>query len=121
MPNLKEWQTIVHKGARDRGWYDGELGEKTELRLASLLCLIHSEVSEALEEIRRGKLDYYYPYAEHLVTSDTKPLGLPTELADIIIRVLDMAEWLGIDMEEAVRMKNEYNETRGYKHGGKKL
>jgi NTP pyrophosphatase (non-canonical NTP hydrolase) len=118
VPDLKQWQRVVHQGAKDRGWYDGELGEKTELRIASLLCLVHSEVSEALEDLREGKM----------LTTQTKrqgfkykPKGFPSELADILIRVLDMAEWLGIDLEEEVRLKNDYNETRGYKHGGKAL
>jgi hypothetical protein len=43
----------------------------------------------------------------------------PIELADIIIRVLDLAEGFGIDMEDAIRRKMEYNKTRERKHGKK--
>lgn len=50
-----------------------------------------------------------------------KPEGVPSELADIIIRVLDMCGWYGIDIEAAVAEKMEYNETRSYRHGGKSL
>lgn len=117
MPDLKQWQKIVHQGAKDRGWYDGELGEKTELRIASLLCLVHSEVSEALEDLRAGEMITYYE--DPTALDSHKPKGFGSELADIVIRVLDMAEWLGVDMEEEVINKNRYNETRGYKHGGR--
>lgn len=116
---IKEWQREVHQGARDRGWYDGELGEKTPLRITSLLCLIHSEVSEALEELRAGKMatqeQFYDSYGYH------GPTGFPSELADTMIRLMDLAEWLGIDLEEQIRIKNEYNKTRGKRHGGKAL
>jgi NTP pyrophosphatase (non-canonical NTP hydrolase) len=129
---IAEWQQEVHQGARDRGWYDGELGEKTPVRIASLLCLIHSEVSEALEDVRAGRMEtkssntYTYDDGDTIekpadVVVKTKPEGFPSELADIMIRVMDMAEWLGIDLEEQIRIKNEYNKTRGKRHGGKAL
>ena len=104
--NVKELQKEVHQGARQRGFYDKEagLGDRTPVRIASLLCLIHSEVSEALEELREDKADLS---------------GFSSELADIIIRTLDLAEWLGIDMEEAIRTKVDYNNTRPHRHGGK--
>jgi NTP pyrophosphatase (non-canonical NTP hydrolase) len=43
------------------------------------------------------------------------------EMADVIIRILDWAELVGVDMEEVVSEKVEYNATRSYKHGGKLL
>ena len=45
----------------------------------------------------------------------------PGELFMLIIRVLDLAEYYGIDMGEAIAQKHAYNLTRPYKHGGKKL
>ena len=104
----------MHKGARDRGWYDGELDEKSILRITSMLCLMHSEISEALEDVRAGRMELSFD-------EKGKPIGFPSELADVIIRVLDTAEWLGIDMDRMVTVKNEFNETRPYKHGGKKI
>lgn len=48
-----------------------------------------------------------------------KPEGIPSELADIIIRVLDICGHLDIDIANALADKMAYNETRPYRHGGK--
>lgn len=47
------------------------------------------------------------------------PEGIPSELADVVIRVLDYCEAAGIDLEQEIIIKNEFNKTRPYKHGGK--
>lgn len=52
---------------------------------------------------------------------EAKPHGIPVELADIIIRVLDMCGHYGIDIEAAMLAKAKYNESREHRHGGKKL
>lgn len=49
-----------------------------------------------------------------------KPEGIPIELADVIIRILDYCGYAGIDIEAAIRQKHEYNKSRPYRHGGKK-
>lgn len=71
-------------------------------KVATKLALIHSEVSEALEAIRNKDEDNF---AE--------------ELADIVIRVLDLSAGLEIDMDDEVQIKLEENKKRGYRHGGK--
>jgi NTP pyrophosphatase (non-canonical NTP hydrolase) len=48
-----------------------------------------------------------------------KPEGIPSELADAIIRILDIAAFHGIDIAHAVADKMAYNETRPYRHGNK--
>lgn len=50
-----------------------------------------------------------------------KPEGIPSELADIIIRVLDTCGAWGVDIDTAVRTKLEFNRSRPYRHGGKAL
>jgi NTP pyrophosphatase (non-canonical NTP hydrolase) len=77
---------------------------KDRYHIPSALALIHSEVSEALEAFRHTDHDNF---AE--------------ELADTLIRVLDMAGGLGIDIDKEVRTKLEANKNRGFKHGGKRI
>lgn len=50
-----------------------------------------------------------------------KPEGIPSELADTVIRIADMCGFYGIDLQEAVEQKMRYNRTRPHRHGGKKL
>lgn len=67
------------------------------------LALIHSEVSEALEEFRKDhRLDAF-----------------AGELADIIIRVGQLGVGLGIDLDAAVAAKLEKNRNREHQHGGR--
>lgn len=49
-----------------------------------------------------------------------KPEGIPSELADIIIRVGDAAAEYGIDLGQETLLKQAYNSTRPHKHGGKR-
>lgn len=78
------------------------------------IALMHSELSEALEDIRSNKWASY---------SDEKgkPCGLPSELADVAIRLFHFCGKHGIDLGAAVLEKMTYNESRPYKHGGKVL
>ena len=50
-----------------------------------------------------------------------KPCGFGIELADVIIRVLDLAEMLRMDMDHLILVKHMYNDSRPYKHGDRRV
>jgi NTP pyrophosphatase (non-canonical NTP hydrolase) len=91
----------VHELAVEKGWYD------KSREVPELLCLIHSEISEALEG-----------YRNNIPEGEKGWLG--EELADAVIRIWDMCDYLGIDIAKEVNKKHEYNKTRPYRHGEKK-
>ena len=112
--SFRQLQKDSQRIARRSGFYDDE-DPNNARDIASRLMLIVSEISEALEEVRANKPDYYYDF------ETKKAKGLAVELADAIIRIADFAEWRGIDLGPVILKKQEYNETRPYKHGGKAL
>lgn len=81
------------------------------------IALIHSELSEALEDYRSGIPITQMEYKN----KDDKPCGFPSEIADVIIRCLAMCGQYGINIDRAVHEKMAYNKTRPFKHGGKVL
>ena len=100
--------------AREKGWHD----EGHPMSFGDRIALIHSEASEALEEFRNGHAPTEVYFNDD---KPDKPEGVPAELADIVIRVLDLAFFEGIDIGAAIRQKVEFNRTRPYRHGGKVL
>lgn len=104
----------VSKGWHDIAWNDIATKAAAADRLGSLLALVHSEVSEALEAYRARELEAW-------TRVDGKPEGVAAELADVVIRVADLAGYLGIDLGAAIRGKMEFNATRPHRHGGKNL
>lgn len=94
----ESWQT-----AQDKGFHDDL--DKLSPRDASLirLALIHTEVSEAAQEIKKRG------------TGDREAIG--AELADVMIRVADIAGCLGIDLQAATVAKLEANRGRPYRYG----
>lgn len=123
MKPLNQLRDEVHANARDKGWHDPSPS------FGEAMALIRSEVSEALEDYRSGYLDpnemkYESPTGlrrEKPIGRCRKPAGIPSELADIIIRVLDVCGTYDIDIERAFDEKMEFNKTRGRRHGGKKM
>tara|TARA_B100000530_G_scaffold336628_1_gene291974 strand:+ start:6450 stop:6773 length:324 start_codon:yes stop_codon:yes gene_type:complete len=96
-----------HDIAISKGWWD------KEREIPELIALIHSELSEALEEYRVSEnLDIRY--------ENNKPEGFVVELADVLIRIFDLSGKYKIDLKKALETKLKYNETREYRHGNKK-
>ena len=99
------------------------------------IALIHSEVSEAFEAFRKDKYANPAEFKQLMkgYSSDDSPLSfvghfeeyikdsVEDELADSIIRLLDLCAYLDIDIEFHIEQKMRYNETRGFKYGGKKF
>jgi len=117
MKTISRLQREIGEWSKSRGWFpaDGALAdpEFKALFVSSKLALIHSEVSEALEAVREHEYEAYI--------AEGKPEGCATELADAVIRILDLAEILGLDLSGAIDAKMLYNHTRPYKHGGKAI
>lgn len=90
-----------HKAAYDAGWWAG-VDKDSKLVFATKLCLIHSEISEAMEANRKGLMD----------DKLSDRYGEEVELADAVIRIFDLAGAMGYDLGEAIDEKMAYNAVR---------
>ena len=99
----------AHQNSVNHGFW------KEDRNFGEIIALMHTELSEAFEEYRHGRKINETYYEE-----DGKPCGIPSELADEIIRIFDFCGGNNIDLEKIILEKMEYNKTRPYKHGGKK-
>lgn len=92
-----------HAASRKAGWYtDPATGLVLERNVPEMLCLIHSEISEAMEGYRKDLPDDKLPH---------RPM-VEVELADAMIRIGDLATYLGCDLGGAIVEKMEFNRTR---------
>lgn len=96
-------QALAHRTATDAGWYkDPKTGLPVQRNVGEVIALMHSELSEALEAHRRDLMDDKLP---------NRP-GMEVEFADCIIRILDTAAALDLDVAGAIIEKNRFNRTR---------
>jgi len=111
MQTLREIQREVHATSMAHGFWDGP----EQSNIPTKLALIHEEISEALQAYRESNMHFYFEGGPGAGLG--KPEGFGIELADAIIRICDLAEALGINLEEMVTIKATYNQTRPYMHG----
>lgn len=111
---INELVDHANTNSLNKGFWDDQPkpSEDQTPYIAMKLALIHSEVSEVLEELRDG-----HPMKATRYTGTGKPEGIPSELADIVIRVADLCGAYGIDLEDMIVEKMAYNTSRPYKHG----
>lgn len=141
MKGINDLAKEIHENAIAHGWWEEDPS------FPEIIALCHSELSEALEEYRRGRPNLYFPcnagglcvedrQEEHVYCASrvctkgdpdfctarsNKPEGIAVEMADCIIRILDWCGKEGIDIDRIIKIKHEYNKTRHYRHGGKKI
>lgn len=94
---------LAHETALNAGWYrNPATGQPVTRNFGEVVALMHSELSEALEADRKGLKDDKLPHRD----------GREVEFADCIIRILDTAAALGLDVPGALIEKNRFNRQR---------
>jgi NTP pyrophosphatase (non-canonical NTP hydrolase) len=114
--NFNEIASEIYEQNKEKGFWD------EPRNVGELLMLITSELGEALEALRKGRLgteeSEQYLYDSWVDWfEDNKKDTFSDEIADALIRIFDMCGGLDIDIQSAVIEKLQYNRTRPQKHG----
>ncbi len=120
---INDWVKVCYENSKAHGFHDDMenllkivpdylRARILQLFITEKLALITSEDSECLEDVRDGNM-------EEIEGPKGKPLGFPSELADVVIRCFDLAGMLNINLEGAIIRKHAFNKSRPMKHGRK--
>jgi len=117
--DLNSMAACIHERNVKAGWWhDLQTGQKIDRNDGEMIALMHSELSEALEGVRKGLMDVHLPHRKMV----------EVEMADAIIRILDYCAARNLDVGGAMVDKLEYNKHRQdhkrenrMKDGGKKI
>lgn len=93
---IDDVQDMCHGLAKEAGWW------VKPREIGTLLCLVHSEISEAMEGARKDSMDDHLPYRK----------ALEVELADAMIRIMDISGAYNLDLGGAIAEKLAYNTER---------
>ena len=104
--SLEEMKQEIYENNVSKGWFD------IDRPFSEDLMLLTTEAGEAYETYRIRKMDTYTNF-------NGKPDDVGSELADILIRLLDTCKRYDVDLEAEYERKMAYNRTRSYRHGGK--
>ncbi len=123
LDGLNKLAKKVYENNKAKGFWEEDRLNST------LLMLCVSELGEACEADRKGRFANMSAFQSDIsIDKEDSFVGsfeanikdtFEDELADTVIRLLDMCGARGIDLENHIRYKLEYNETRPYKHGKK--
>ena len=109
---INDVASAMYAIAASKGFHDGDERFGVPRDFGAWCANLHGEVSELWEAYRRN----------HLQGQCDKPIDLTCadeELADIVIRAMDTAAALGVNLGRAIQVKDEYNKSRPFRHGGK--
>lgn len=94
--------SVLCRMEADRWYRNPRNGMLLEMNDGERFALIHSEVSEAFEGVRKNSMDSHLPHRK----------AVEVELADALIRIFDYAGDNGLDLGGALIEKLEYNRSR---------
>ena len=100
---VNELRDICYQASVDGGWHTNlETGELKDRNKAEMICLMHSELSEAMEGERKDLMDDHLPHRKMA----------EVEFADAVIRIMDYCGRFNYDVGGAIVEKIEYNRNR---------